>query len=110
MLPSGQILHKTKDLFSSRWGPSVIRAFIECVHDDVNRDLSWEFEHRFETLCKCGLAGLFGAITTIRVESRKDSPAIVRVVTKLSEKGRQQATNVALGDILEIEVIVCDQG
>jgi hypothetical protein len=40
----------------------------------------------------------------------KNTPATVRVATKLEEKGRQQAPDVTLGFILEIEIKVRDQG
>jgi hypothetical protein len=40
----------------------------------------------------------------------KNIPATVRLVTKLEEEGRQQAADIALGGILEIKIIVCDQG
>ena len=40
----------------------------------------------------------------------KNTPASVRVATKLEKKGRQQAPDVTLGFILEIEIMVRDQG
>jgi hypothetical protein len=36
-------------------------------------------------------------------------PTTVRVVTELEEKGCQQAADIALGSILEVKVVVCDQ-
>jgi hypothetical protein len=39
----------------------------------------------------------------------KSIPTTVRVVTKLEEKGRQQAADVTLGGILKVKVIVRDQ-
>jgi hypothetical protein len=40
----------------------------------------------------------------------KDIPAALRVVTKLEEERCQQATDMALGDVLEIKVIIGNQG
>jgi hypothetical protein len=40
----------------------------------------------------------------------KDIPAAIRGMAKLEEKGRQQATDMMLGGVLEVEVMICDQG
>ena len=42
------------------------------------------------------------------VQFVKNIPAIVGVVTKLEEKGCQQAADMALGSILGVKVVVCD--
>ena len=39
----------------------------------------------------------------------KNVPATVAVVSQLEEKRRQQATDMALGGILKVEVVVRDQ-
>ena len=40
----------------------------------------------------------------------KDIPAVLRVVTKLEEERCQQAMDMVLGDVLEIKVIIGNQG
>jgi hypothetical protein len=40
----------------------------------------------------------------------KKIPATVRVATELEEEGRQQPVDITLRGVLEIEVIISDQG
>jgi hypothetical protein len=72
--------------------------------------LSWEFQHVFKTLRKVDITGLFVPITAHGEQFVKNIPAMVRVVGELEEKGCQQATDVALRGITEVEVMVRDQG
>jgi hypothetical protein len=51
---------------------------------------------------------LFGAIAARGVQFIRTSQQ-VKVVTELEEKGCQQAADIALGNILEVKVVVCDQ-
>src|ERR1019366_5006522 len=43
------------------------------------------------------------------VQVIKNIPATVRIATELEEKGCQQAVDIALGSILEVKIVVCDQ-
>jgi hypothetical protein len=52
---------------------------------------------------------LFGTIAARLVQLTKGIQTAIRVSTELEEKGCQQATNMALGGILEIEVMIRDQ-
>jgi len=92
------------------WSTSGIRTFVQSIHDHENGKLSWEFEDGFETIRKIGLAGTFGTVAARLVQLIKDIPAAIRVMAKLEEKGRQRATDMALGGILEVEVMIRDQG
>jgi hypothetical protein len=87
----------------------VTRTLVQRIHDNKDRKLSREFEHAFETLCKDSVAGLFGAIAIGGVQLIKNIPTTIRTVAELKKKGCQQATEIALGSILDIEIIVRDQ-
>jgi hypothetical protein len=104
-----KILHKVQDLFTGGWCSSGIRTLVQCVHDNENRKLPWEFEHLLKTSRKGGITGLFGAITARSKQVMENIPATVTVVSQLKEKGRQQAADIALEGILKVKVIPRDQ-
>jgi len=106
MVRSNKLLHKVQHLFAVGGSPCGIRTFIQAIHDNVNGNLTREFEHVFETFCQGGLTGLLGAITMGGVQFMEDAPAKVRVVTELEDKRRQQAAKVALDGIFEIEIVI----
>jgi hypothetical protein len=69
--------------------------------------LSREFEYGFETFNKCSVTGSFETGRTALVKQlKKDILATIGLDTKLVEKRRQQATELALGGIVGIEVII----
>src|SRR6267142_3577253 len=109
MVRSNKLLHKVQHLFAVGGSPCGIRTFIQAIHDNVNGNLTREFEHVFETFCQGGLTGLLGAITMGGVQFMEDAPAKVRVVTELEDKRLQQAAKITLGAIFEIEIIIGGQ-
>jgi len=53
-----ELVHELENLLSWRWDAGSIRAFVEGIHNDVNRGLSWGREHTFEALHHIPIPGL----------------------------------------------------
>jgi hypothetical protein len=69
--------------------------------------LSRELEYGFETFKKYSVTGSFDRGQTALVKQlKKDILATIELGTKLVEERRQQATEMALGGIVGIEVII----
>ena len=109
MVRPNKILQKLQNDFAGRWRADMIRTFVQCIHSNINRVLSWQFEHAFKTLLESGFARLFRTVFTLSMELRKNSPAFFGVIGELYEDGSQQAPDVTFVSIPEVKVVVHDQ-
>jgi hypothetical protein len=82
----GKIVQNLKDLFAGRWRFCGIRAFIQCIHDNVNWLISSEFDHVTQTMRGCRLTGLCPPIMKSRIKFEKNTPTTVRAITELDEE------------------------
>ena len=83
-----KLLHDIEDLFSLRWVPGGIWAFIKGVYDEIELALSWEFEHTLQASQKRILAGLEEATTVVRKEGKENFRVLIRLAGELSQNGQ----------------------
>ena len=54
---------EVKNLLASRWSSRGIWTFVQCIDNEIDRDLSWEIDHFHKTFDERGITGLCGAKT-----------------------------------------------
>jgi len=66
-----EMLDKVEDLFSRRWHPSIVRAFIESIDDEENRALIRKREHIIQTFHQGTIIGCLGTLVVFRMKFRE---------------------------------------
>jgi len=82
-----EIFDKIKDLFSWRWHARVIRALIECIHNEVKRLLRREGENHFQALCQGVIIRLLSTFVAFQIKVKECVETMIGLSRKLGKNG-----------------------
>ena len=103
---SDKLLHEIKNYFPWSWHTKSVRAFIECVHNDVRWVIIGQCEYLLKAFYQDIIGGLVGAVVVSHVNAMENIAAKIGAIRKLRKEGKDQVSAILFLSIPEVEVIV----